>query len=89
VEQMGWLQLCCSDTLQYACHQSCLPIHGLSRPRVTIHGSSRRMSATYYGQLGAQDGVNERLLTFDIEKEAMTWVQNLVFNFVYTRWYYP
>ena len=52
-------------------------------PRVPIYGSSRRISAAYYG-VGAQDGVRESLLDFDLTKAF--WVQNMVSNFAYSRW---
>ena len=52
-------------------------------PRVPIYGSSRQISDAYYGK-GAQDGVKEPLLTFDITKAF--WVQNMVSNFAYSRW---
>jgi dipeptidase len=52
-------------------------------PRVPIYGSSRRISKAYFG-VGAQDGVMEPLLEFDLTRAF--WVQNMVSNFVYPRW---
>ena len=52
-------------------------------PRVPVYGCSTQLSKAYVGK-GPQDGVPSPLLDFDIEKAF--WVQNMVSNFVYTRW---
>lgn len=52
-------------------------------PRVPVYGCSTRLSEAYVGK-GPQDGVPSPLLDFNIEKAF--WVQNMVSNFVYTRW---
>jgi len=56
-------------------------------PRVPIYASSRRISKAYSGVVGgggAQDGVMQPILEFDLTKAF--WVQNMVSNFVYPRW---
>ena len=57
-------------------------------PRVPIYGCSTRISTAYAGK-GPQDGVPSPLTTLDLTKAF--WVQNMVSNFVYSRWYkaYP
>jgi dipeptidase len=52
-------------------------------PRVPFYASSRRLPVAYYGK-GAQDGVMEPILEFDMSKAF--WIQNMVANFAYTRW---
>ena len=52
-------------------------------PRVPVYGCSTELSPAFSGK-GPQDGVTSPLLQFDINKAF--WVQNLVSNFVYSRW---
>ncbi len=52
-------------------------------PRYPVYGCSRNVSEAYSGK-GTQDGVPSPLLSFDISKAF--WVQNMVSNFVYSRW---
>lgn len=52
-------------------------------PRFPVYGSSRDVSAAYAGQ-GTQMGSPAPLLKFDLQKAF--WVQNMVANFVYSRW---
>lgn len=52
-------------------------------PRVPVYGSSTRVSQAYGGK-GAQDGVQQPLLKFDLSKAF--WVHNMVSNFAYSRW---
>ena len=55
----------------------------LTSPRFPVYGCSRSVSEAYSGK-GTQDGVPSPLLSFDIQKAF--WVQNMVSNFVYSRW---
>ena len=52
-------------------------------PRFPVYGCSRDVSTAYSGN-GTQMGVPSPLLHFDINKAF--WVQNMVSNFVYSRW---
>jgi dipeptidase len=52
-------------------------------PRFPVYGCSRNVSFAYAGD-GTQMGVPSPLLSFDLQKAF--WVQNMVSNFVYTRW---
>ena len=52
-------------------------------PRFPVYGCSRKVSKAYSGK-GTQDGVPSPLLSFDMQKAF--WVQNMVSNFVYSRW---
>ena len=52
-------------------------------PRVPVYGSSTSVSPAYGGK-GCQDGVQQPLLSFDLTRAF--WVQNMVSNFVYSRW---
>jgi len=52
-------------------------------PRVPVYGCSTMISEAYAGK-GPQDGVASPLLDFNINKAF--WVQNMVSNFVYSRW---
>jgi dipeptidase len=52
-------------------------------PRYPVYGCSSSISDAYYGK-GTQDGEPSPLLTFDMTKAF--WVQNMVSNFVYSRW---
>ena len=52
-------------------------------PRFPVYGCSRRVSSAYEGK-GTQMGVPSPLLSFDMQKAF--WVQNMVSNFVYSRW---
>jgi len=52
-------------------------------PRFPVYGCSKEVSAAYSGK-GTQDGVPSPLLKFDMQKAF--WVQNMVANFVYSRW---
>jgi dipeptidase len=52
-------------------------------PRFPVYGCSRDVSSAYSGK-GTQDGVVSPLLDFNMEKSF--WIQNMVSNFVYSRW---
>jgi dipeptidase len=52
-------------------------------PRFPVYGCSTSVSEAYGGK-GTQDGVPSPLLNFDLGHAF--WVQNMVSNFVYTRW---
>jgi len=52
-------------------------------PRIPVFGCSTRVSKAY-GGVGVQDGVPSSILKFDLGKAF--WVQNMVSNFVYSRW---
>ena len=52
-------------------------------PRYPVYGCSRNVSVAYEGK-GTQDGVPSPLLSFDMQKAF--WIQNMVSNFVYSRW---
>lgn len=52
-------------------------------PRVPIYSASRAVPKAFAGK-GAQDGVQEPILQFDLTKAF--WVQNMVSNFCYFRW---
>jgi len=52
-------------------------------PRFPVYGCSRDISQAYSGK-GTQDGHPSPLLEFDMTKSF--WVQNMVSNFVYSRW---
>ena len=66
---------------------SCITWHASddssTAPRVPVYSSSTAISKAYAGQ-GAQDGVTEPVLQFDITKAF--WVQNMVSNLCYSRW---
>ena len=52
-------------------------------PRFPVYGCSTYVSEAY-GGMGTQDGVPSSLLKFDLGHAF--WVQNMVSNFVYSRW---
>ena len=52
-------------------------------PRVPLYSSSSSISKAFAGK-GAQDGVTEPILKFDLSKAF--WVQNMVSNLCYSRW---
>uniref|UniRef100_A0A7S3LFR9 Dipeptidase n=1 Tax=Amphora coffeiformis TaxID=265554 RepID=A0A7S3LFR9_9STRA len=52
-------------------------------PRVPFYSSSTAVSPAFAGK-GAQDGVTEPILQFDLTKAF--WVQNMVSNLCYSRW---
>ena len=52
-------------------------------PQYPVYGCSRNVSLTYEGQ-GTQVGSPSRLFVFDMGKAF--WFQNMVSNFVYSRW---
>ena len=52
-------------------------------PRVPVYSVSTAVSSAYGGK-GAQDGVMEPILKFDLSKAF--WVQNMVSNLCYSRW---
>ncbi|GKY99115.1 hypothetical protein MPSEU_000867000 [Mayamaea pseudoterrestris] len=72
-----WMPAPLAAVIWFACDDSS------TAPRVPIYASSRRVSQAYSGK-GPQDGVISPLLQFDMSKAF--WVQNMVSNFVYSRW---
>ena len=66
---------------------SCITWHASddssTAPRFPTYSSSRAVSK-HFGGRGAQDGVTEPVLQFDLSKSF--WVQNMVSNFCYSRW---
>lgn len=52
-------------------------------PRFPIYSSSTAVPSAFEGK-GAQDGVTEPILSFDLTKAF--WVQNMVSNLCYSRW---
>ena len=66
---------------------SCITWHASddssTAPRVPVYSSSTAVSKAFAG-LGAQDGVVEPILQFDVTKAF--WVQNMVSNLCYSRW---
>jgi dipeptidase len=72
-----WMPPPLATILWFACDDSS------TAPRVPIYASTRRVPSPYAGK-GSQDGVVSPLLQFDLNKAF--WVQNMVSNFVYSRW---